>query len=220
MNKIYSLKYCHVTQGLIAVSELASKATKKVSRKLNKIILTTVSVTCLSYPVISQAGIVLADISYQLFRDFAENKGLFTPGATDIPVYDKDGKLVGRLDKAPMADFSSVSTSGVATLVSSQYLVSVKHNGGYQSVSFGDGKNTYTIVNRNDHPSTDFHAPRLNKLVTEITPATVTAEGTKRNAYKNTDRYTEFYRVGSGTQITKDKRQKTKDKRKKTKMGI
>ena len=161
--------------------------------------------TCLSYPVISQAGIVRADISYQLFRDFAENKGLFTPGATDIPVYDKDGKLVGRLDRAPMADFSSVSTSGVATLVSPQYLVSVKHNGGYQSVSFGDGKNTYTIVNRNDHPSTDFHAPRLNKLVTEITPATVTAEGTTRNAYKNTERYTEFYRVGSGTQYTKDK---------------
>ncbi|EKS1136580.1 autotransporter outer membrane beta-barrel domain-containing protein, partial [Escherichia coli] len=188
-----------------AVSELASKATKKISRKLNKIILTTVSVTCLSYPVISLAGIVRADISYQLFRDFAENKGLFVPGATDIPVYDKDGKLVGRLDKAPMADFSSVSTSGVATLVSPQYLVSVKHNSGYQSVSFGDGKNTYTIVNRNDHPSTDFHAPRLNKLVTEITPATVTAEGTKGNAYKNTERYTEFYRVGSGAQYTKDK---------------
>ncbi|MCQ0124525.1 S6 family peptidase, partial [Escherichia coli] len=205
MNKIYSLKYCPVTGGLIAVSELASRVTKKACRKLKTITLLTASVVCLSYPLISQAGIVRADISYQLFRDFAENKGLFVPGATNIPVYDKDGKLVGRLDKAPMADFSSVSTNGVATLVSPQYLVSVKHNGGYQSVSFGDGKNTYTIVNRNDHPSTDFHSPRLNKLVTEITPATVTAEGTKRNAYKNTERYTEFYRVGSGSQYTKDK---------------
>ena len=205
MNKFYSLKYCPVTQGLIAVSELASRVTKKACRKLKTITLLTASVTCLSYPVISQAGIVRSDILYQLFRDFAENKGLFVPVATGIPVYGKDGKLVGRLDKAPMADFSSVSTSGVATLVSPQYLVSVKHNGGYQSVSFGDGKNTYTIVNRNDHPSTDFHAPRLNKLVTEITPAAVTAEGTKRNAYKNTERYTEFYRVGSGSQYTKDK---------------
>ncbi|MFQ6247206.1 S6 family peptidase [Yersinia enterocolitica] len=205
MNKIYSLKYCPVTQGLIAVSELACRVTKKISRKLKKITLITVSVTCLSYPVISQASIVRADISYQLFRDFAENKGLFVPGTTNIPVYDKDGKLVGYLDKAPMADFSSVSTSGVATLVSPQHLVSVKHNSGYQSVSFGDGKNTYTIVNRNNHPSTDFHAPRLNKLVTEVTPATVTAEGTKHDAYKNIERYTEFYRVGSGTQYTKDK---------------
>ncbi|HFU1224686.1 TPA: S6 family peptidase [Citrobacter amalonaticus] len=205
MNKIYSLKYCPVTQGLIAVSELASRVVKRTSRKLKQISLISVSVTCLSFPMMSQAGIVRDDISYQLFRDFAENKGLFVPGATDIPVYDKNGQLVGRLDKAPMADFSSVSTSGVATLISPQYLASVKHNSGYQSVSFGDGKNTYTIVDRNDHPSTDFHAPRLNKLVTEVAPVSVTAEGTKVNAYKNTERYTEFYRVGSGAQYTKDR---------------
>ncbi|HHH5772061.1 TPA: S6 family peptidase, partial [Escherichia coli] len=205
MNKIYSLKYCPVTQGLIAVSELASRVTKKACRKLKTITLLTASLTCLSYPLISQAGIVRSDIPYQLFRDFAENKGLFVPGATDIPVYDKDGKLVGHLDKAPMVDFSSVTTNAVATLVSPQYLVSVKHNGGYQSVSFGDGKNTYSLLDRNNHPSADFHAPRLNKLVTEITPATVTAEGTKGNAYKNTERYTEFYRVGSGAQYTKDR---------------
>ncbi|WP_230324196.1 S6 family peptidase [Citrobacter amalonaticus] len=178
---------------------------KRTSRKLKQISLISISVTCLSYPMMSQAGIVRDDISYQLFRDFAENKGLFVPGATDIPVYDKNGQLVGRLDKAPMADFSSVSTSGVATLISPQYLASVKHNSGYQSVSFGDGKNTYTIVDRNDHPSTDFHAPRLNKLVTEVAPVSVTAEGTKVNAYKNTERYTEFYRVGSGAQYTKDR---------------
>ncbi|MBJ9329341.1 autotransporter outer membrane beta-barrel domain-containing protein [Citrobacter amalonaticus] len=205
MNKIYSLKYCPITQGLIAVSELASRVVKRTSRKLKQISLISISVTCLSYPMMSQAGIVRDDISYQLFRDFAENKGLFVPGATDIPVYDKNGQLVGRLDKAPMADFSSVSTSGVATLISAQYLASVKHNSGYQSVSFGDGKNTYTIVDRNDHPSTDFHAPRLNKLVTEVAPVSVTAEGTKVNAYKNTERYTEFYRVGSGAQYTKDR---------------
>ncbi|EPO0898053.1 S6 family peptidase [Citrobacter amalonaticus] len=205
MNRIYSLKYCPVTQGLIAVSELASRVVKRTSRKLKQISLISVSVTCLSFPMMSQAGIVRNDISYQLFRDFAENKGLFVPGATDIPVYDKNGQLVGRLDKAPMADFSSVSTSGVATLISPQYLASVKHNSGYQSVSFGDGKNTYTIVDRNDHPSTDFHAPRLNKLVTEVAPVSVTAEGTKVNAYKNTERYTEFYRVGSGAQYTKDR---------------
>ncbi|MBE0396972.1 autotransporter outer membrane beta-barrel domain-containing protein [Citrobacter amalonaticus] len=205
MNKIYSLKYCPVTQGLIAVSELASRVVKRTSRKLKQISLISVSVTCLSFPMMSQAGIVRSDIAYQIYRDFAENKGLFVPGATDIPVYDKNGQLVGRLDKAPMADFSSVSTSGVATLISPQYLASVKHNSGYQSVSFGDGKNTYTIVDRNDHPSTDFHAPRLNKLVTEVAPVSVTAEGTKVNAYKNTERYTEFYRVGSGAQYTKDR---------------
>lgn len=200
MNKIYSLKYCPVTGGLIAVSELASRVIKKTCRRLTHILLAGIPAVCLSYPQISQAGIVRSDIAYQIYRDFAENKGLFVPGATDIPVYDKDGKLVGRLDKAPMADFSSVNSNGVATLVSPQYIVSVKHNGGYQSVSFGNGKNTYSLVDRNNHSSVDFHAPRLNKLVTEVIPSAVTAEGTKANAYKDTERYTAFYRVGSGSQ--------------------
>ncbi|EQA0898881.1 autotransporter outer membrane beta-barrel domain-containing protein [Escherichia coli] len=200
MNKIYSLKYCPVTGGLIAVSELARRVIKKTCRRLKHILLAGIPAVCLSYPQISHASIVRADIAYQIYRDFAENKGLFVPSATDIPVYDKDGKLVGRLDKAPMADFSSVSSNGVATLVSPQYIVSVKHNGGYQSVSFGNGKNKYSLVDRNNHSSVDFHAPRLNKLVTEVTPSAVTAEGTKSNAYKDTERYTAFYRVGSGSQ--------------------
>ncbi|HDL7822267.1 TPA: autotransporter outer membrane beta-barrel domain-containing protein [Yersinia enterocolitica] len=200
MNRIYSLKFCYLTQGLIAVSELSRKTVKRTGRKLLRISLISTAIASIAYPTISQAGIVRADIAYQIYRDFAENKGIFVPGTTNIPVYDKDGKLVGRLDKAPMADFSSVSTNGVATLVSPQYVVSVKHNGGYQSVGFGNGKNTYSLVDRNNHPSVDFHAPRLNKLVTEVIPSAVTAEGTKLNAYKNTERYTAFYRVGSGSQ--------------------
>ncbi|EFV9919973.1 hypothetical protein GAJ57_23635, partial [Shigella sonnei] len=108
MNKVYSLKYCPVTGGLIAVSELARRVIKKTCRRLTHILL-----ICLCYSQISLAGIVRSDIAYQIYRDFAENKGLFVPGANDIPVYDKDGKLVGRLGKAPMADFSSVSSNGV-----------------------------------------------------------------------------------------------------------
>ncbi|MCV5180562.1 hypothetical protein OFC21_34680, partial [Escherichia coli] len=78
------------------------------------------------------ASIVRADISYHMFRDFAENKGLFVPGATDIPVYNKDGHLVGRLDKAPMPDFSSVTIDaamlrpGEHTLYSPGYVVTAK----------------------------------------------------------------------------------------------
>ncbi|WP_210799547.1 S6 family peptidase, partial [Escherichia coli] len=72
----------------------ASSVTKNAGRKLKKISLMVLSVSCLSYPMISLAGIVRSDIAYQIYRDFAENKGLFVPGATDIPVYDKDGNLV------------------------------------------------------------------------------------------------------------------------------
>lgn len=107
-----------------------------------------------------------------------------------------------------MPDFSSVnvkSNPGVATLINPQYVASVKHNGGYKNVSFGDGENRYNIVDRNEHGSQDFHAPRLDKLVTEVIPASVTEEGQKTNAYANTERYTAFYRAGSGTQYIKDK---------------
>ncbi len=80
----------------------------------------------------------------------------------------------------------------------------MKHNGGYQNVSFGDGENRYNIVDRNNSPSLDFHAPRLDKLVTEVAPTAVTAQGAVDGAYLDKERYPVFYRLGSGTQYIKD----------------
>ncbi|HCQ2958352.1 TPA: hemoglobin-binding protease autotransporter Hbp, partial [Escherichia coli] len=79
-----------------------------------------------------------------------------------------------------------------------------KHNGGYTNVSFGDGENRYNIVDRNNAPSLDFHAPRLDKLVTEVAPTAVTAQGAVAGAYLDKERYPVFYRLGSGTQYIKD----------------
>ena len=73
-------------------------------------------------------------LPYQTYRDFAQNGAAFQAGASNITLYDKSGNPAGVLNKAPMADFSSVDKIGVATLVNPQYVVSVKHNGGYQSV--------------------------------------------------------------------------------------
>ncbi|EKS5488020.1 autotransporter outer membrane beta-barrel domain-containing protein [Escherichia coli] len=207
MNRIYSLRYSAVARGFIAVSEFARKCTCRVTGKKHlKAAALLLSPLLLSGP--AGASIVSAEIDYQIFRDFAENKGAFRPGATDIAIYNKRGELVGTLNKAAMPDFSSVnvkSNPGVATLINPQYVASVKHNGGYKNVSFGDGENRYNIVDRNEHGSQDFHAPRLDKLVTEVIPASVTEEGQKTNAYANTGRYTAFYRAGSGTQYIKDK---------------
>ena len=140
-------------------------------------------------------------LPYQTYRDFAQNKGAFQTGASNIILYDKSGNPTGVLDKAPMADFSSVDKTGVATLVSPQYVVSVKHNGGYQSVRYGNY--TYTIVDRNNHWGLDFHAPRLNKIVTEVNPSEMTHAGTVNNIYNDKTRFPAFYRVGSGTQYIK-----------------
>ncbi|WP_105467433.1 S6 family peptidase [Escherichia coli] len=204
MNRIYSLRYSAVARGFIAVSEFARKCTCRVTGKKHLKAAALLLSPLLSGP--AGASIVSAEIDYQIFRDFAENKGAFRPGATDIAIYNKQGELVGTLDKAAMPDFSAVDSEiGVATLINPQYIASVKHNGGYKNVSFGDGENRYNIVDRNEHGSQDFHAPRLDKLVTEVIPASVTEEGQKTNAYANTERYTAFYRAGSGTQYIKDK---------------
>lgn len=205
MNRVYSLRYSAVARGFIAVSEFARKnACRVAGKKYLKTTALLLSPLLLSSP--AGASIISAEIDYQIFRDFAENKGAFRPGATDIAIYNKQGELVGTLDKAAMPDFSAVDSEiGVATLINPQYIASVKHNGGYKNVSFGDGENRYNIVDRNEHGSQDFHAPRLDKLVTEVIPASVTEEGQKTNAYANTERYTAFYRAGSGTQYIKDK---------------
>ncbi|HAM4872085.1 TPA: autotransporter outer membrane beta-barrel domain-containing protein [Escherichia coli] len=202
MNRIYSLRYSAVARGFIAVSEFARKCVHKSVRRLRFPVLL---LTPVLFSAGSLAGTVNNELEYQLFRDFAENKGMFRPGATNIAIYNKQGERGGTLDKAAMPDFSAVDSEiGVATLINPQYIVSVKHNGGYTNVSFGDGENRYNIVDRNNAPSLDFHAPRLDKLVTEVAPTAVTAQGAVAGAYLDKERYPVFYRLGSGTQYIKD----------------
>ncbi|EMV2739116.1 temperature-sensitive protease autotransporter hemagglutinin Tsh, partial [Escherichia coli] len=202
MNRIYSLRYSAVARGFIAVSEFARKCVHKSVRRLCFPVLLLIPVL---FSAGSLAGTVNNELGYQLFRDFAENKGMFRPGATNIAIYNKQGEFVGTLDKAAMPDFSAVDSEiGVATLINPQYIASVKHNGGYTNVSFGDGENRYNIVDRNNAPSLDFHAPRLGKLVTEVAPTAVTAQGAVAGAYLDKERYPVFYRLGSGTQYIKD----------------
>ncbi|HDD9935693.1 TPA: autotransporter outer membrane beta-barrel domain-containing protein, partial [Escherichia coli] len=122
----------------------------------------------------------------------------------NISLINNMNQAVFKLDKAPMPDFSSVDVNlKVSTLISPQYIVSVKHNGSYNNVRFGTSN--YSIVDRNNHPSAsrDFHNPRLNKLVTDVVPATVTNAGISQGTYRDLSRFPVFYRVGSGTQVYK-----------------
>ncbi|HHF1540617.1 TPA: S6 family peptidase, partial [Haemophilus influenzae] len=160
------------------------------------------------------AGHTYFGIDYQYYRDFAENKGKFTVGAKNIEVYNKNGNLVGTsMTKAPMIDFSVVSRNGVAALVGDQYIVSVAHNGGYNSVDFGaEGPNpdqhrfTYQIVKRNnykpgkDNPyHGDYHMPRLHKFVTDAEPAKMTDNMNGKN-YADLSKYPDRVRIGTGEQ--------------------
>ncbi len=206
MNTIYSLRYSAVAGGLVAVPEFARKCTSRKMRKLlaGGLLLSVVAGS-------AQGSVVSSEVPYQTFRDFAENKGAFAAGATNIPIYYKDGTIATTLN-LPVPDFSSVNVGaspGVATLINPQYIVSVNHNKGYKKVSFGDGQNDYTLVNRNGHSTQDFHAPRLNKLVTEVAPAKIK----KLTPFDiaNHDRFTVFYRVGSGYQNIQGKDDNAKD---------
>ncbi|EBG0214154.1 autotransporter outer membrane beta-barrel domain-containing protein [Salmonella enterica subsp. enterica serovar Louisiana] len=206
MNKIYALKYSVRQGALVPVSELATHVKKSSRTGLIKKIIPSllINTILLGYSVSSLASVVRYDLPYQTIRDFSENKGQFTPGSLNIPIYNKTDAIIGYLNKAPMPDFSSANhQSAVATLVSPQYIVSVKHNGGYQSVSFGDGENKYRLVDRNNQPGRDFHTPRLNKLVTEVEPSLMTQSGMVSGAYSDKNRYPTFYRIGSGTQEIK-----------------
>lgn len=207
MNKIFGVKLNHDNK-LVVVSEL-SCGIKKTSRgcrwydvaKIQISVLLVSGFIAVSSPENVHASDVGNILPYQTYRDFAQNRGVFQPGASNITLYDKNGNPAGVLDKVPMMDFSSVDKLGIATLVNPQYVVSVKHNGGYQSVRYGNY--TYTIVDRNNHWGLDFHAPRLNKIVTEVIPSEMTHAGTVNNIYNDKTRFPVFYRMGSGTQYIK-----------------
>lgn len=204
MNKICSLKYNHHHQ-FIAVSELCSRrksvlSAKKTPPVLAALLMTVFITTMCTGVSVTYASIVSSEIPYQTYRDFAENKGQFIPGATSITIYDKSGNITGILNKAPVPDFSSANSgTAVATLFSPQYIASVWHNTGYQRVSFGNGQNDYRIVDRNNHAALDFHAPRLNKIVTEVTPASISEAS--QAEIRDSSRFTAFYRIGSGSQL-------------------
>ena len=164
------------------------------------------------------AGQVYSGVDYQYFRDFAENKGKFTPGAQNIAVVNKKGESIGTMmQNAPMMDFSVVSRNGVAALVGDQYIVSVAHNVGYRNVDFGmEGNNPdqhrfgYNIVKRNNYKNdrthlymTDYHNPRLAKFVTEAAPIEMVSN-MQGSTYGDLEKYPMRVRIGSGWQFLRD----------------
>ena len=171
-----------------------------------------VSVICAS----AQGATVRNDVDYQYFRDFAENKGAFRQGATNVGIYNNQGQYVGTmLPNVPMPDLAVTNRrEGFNTLFHPQYVASVKHMGSYYNsvpLQFGEDSHnpdnhhfTYLTVDLNEHPDLDFNAPRLHKLVTEVAPIPVNNAESHKNAMLDKSRYPYFVRVGSGTQKSRN----------------
>ena len=176
----------------------------------------------------TEAALVRDDVDYQIFRDFAENKGKFSVGATNVEVRDKNNHSLGNAlpNGIPMIDFSVVDVNKrIGTLVDPQYIVSVKHAhqymndfyfghyNGHRDVS--DDENKYTVVTQNnvnpnedwkvDKRLDDYNMPRLNKFVTEVAPTTPTLAGDDLETYKDKEKYPSFVRVGAGRQLVYEK---------------
>ncbi|HHF3865106.1 autotransporter domain-containing protein [Haemophilus influenzae] len=176
----------------------------------------------------TEAALVRDDVDYQIFRDFAENKGRFSVGATNVEVRDKNNHSLGNAlpNGIPMIDFSVVDVNKrIGTLVDPQYIVSVKHAhqymndfyfghyNGHRDVS--DDENKYSVVTQNNvNPNEgwhvnkrldDYNMPRLNKFVTEVAPTTPTLAGDDLETYKDKEKYLSFVRVGAGTQFVYEK---------------
>ncbi|HHF5352646.1 TPA: S6 family peptidase [Haemophilus influenzae] len=176
----------------------------------------------------TEAALVRDDVDYQIFRDFAENKGKFSVGATNVEVRDKNNQSLGNAlpNGIPMIDFSVVDVNKrIGTLVDPQYIVSVKHAhqymndfyfghyNGHRDVS--DDENKYSVVTQNnvnpnegwhvDKRLDDYNMPRLNKFVTEVAPTTPTLAGDDLETYKDKEKYLSFVRVGAGRQLVYEK---------------
>ena len=139
-----------------------------------KINLITFSIA-LTFSATVHSALVRDDVDYQYFRDFAENKGMFSVGAKNVLVKDKNNKDLGTAlpNGIPMIDFSVVDVDKrIATLVNPQYVVGVKHVGDNVSeLHFGNlnghrergnakshrdvssEENRYYTVEKNEFPS-------------------------------------------------------------------
>ncbi|WP_434102065.1 S6 family peptidase [Haemophilus influenzae] len=125
------------------------------------------------------------DVDYQIFRDFAENKGKFSVGATNVEVRDKDSQRLGTaLPKdIPMIDFSVVDVDKrIATLVNPQYVVGVKHvSNGVSELHFGNLNGNMKNGNAKAHRDVSSEENRYfsvekNEYPTKLNGKTVTTE--------------------------------------------
>ena len=72
-------------------------------------------------------NVFIDNIWYRDYLDFAQNKGIFKPGATGLQIVQKDGSVF-KLPDIPFPDFSAVSSKGATTSIGGAYTVTASHN--------------------------------------------------------------------------------------------
>ncbi len=127
-----------------------------------------------SYSFASQMDI--SNFYIRDYMDFAQNKGIFQAGATNIEIVKKDGSTL-KLPEVPFPDFSPVANKGSTTSIGGAYSITATHNTkNHHSVATQNwGNSTYKQTDWNtSHP--DFAVSRLDKFVVETRGATEGAD--------------------------------------------
>lgn len=133
----------------------------------------------------TEAALVRDDVDYQIFRDFAENKGRFSVGATNVEVRDKNNHSLGNVlpNGIPMIDFSVVDVDKrIATLINPQYVVGVKHvSNGVSELHFGNLNGNMNNGNAKSHRDVSSEENRYfsvekNEYPTKLNGKAVTTE--------------------------------------------
>ncbi len=163
------------------------------------------------------AGTMHYTIDTQLYRDLAENRGIYYAGSTAAMVFYNNGWDPNPLPAIP--DFSSVCDGGHSTAIAASAIATVAHNGGFGNNTFsgryigssnaihytgveyrGDPNYRYTAWENTDiwgnGQALDHKVTRLNKIITDVNPAARLTDDSVLSNLMNVP----VFRVGGGTQ--------------------
>lgn len=165
---------------------------------------------CLLTP--AYGGLMSDSFDVQTYRDFAENRGIFSINATDIAIYDKNGDYVGTIPKMMNFDGLADAHTGEAALVGGPgFIATVAHDynnqtitftrrfGATQGTPFYDAYRSVVIKNAwgdKTNYTYDYRVQRLSKIVTEAEYAPYLTDP----EYLDNMKGRLVLRAGSGTQ--------------------
>jgi autotransporter-associated beta strand protein len=153
-----------------------------------------------------EAGVLRDDIDVQTYRDYAENRGVFQPGATNVTVYKSDGSVAGVIEVVP--DFDAVNDGGYVTMFSPSFGGSVSHvdytNAPTFAARFNDTGLAYSIFGDTYHqvasiaPESgfDYKIMRYSKIFIDAAPVPLMTD----TAYITGMTGKQITRVGGGSQ--------------------
>lgn len=165
---------------------------------------------CLLTP--AYGGLMSDAFDVQTYRDFAENRGIFSINATNIAIYDKNGDYVGTIPKMMNFDGVADAHAGEAALVGGPgFIATVAHDydnqtitftrrfGATQGTPFYDAYRSVVVKNAwgsQTNYTYDYRVQRLSKIVTEAEYAPYLTDP----EYLDNMKGRLVLRAGSGTQ--------------------